>query len=359
MARQGPHQYVALLPDVPEYARLAGPNLRVVIVPGATRANLLLREWWLNVTVRKLCRKEKADGLFCIGNFVPHVPPVPTVVLLQDAHYVYPGLFMSQDLTFRQRLILRYGWLQYRCLARNVTVLVQTEVMKRRFVSLYGIAPSRVQVIRDRGSALEGFPAASGNNGRKDASGAFTFLCVAVWLAHKNLEVLVEAVKILRTLTDRRFRCLLTVDPREHPGAKKLLLRIEREGVSDVLVNIGRVPPEQLRGEYGKADVFILPTLLESFGRPYDEAMQFELPILTSDRDFAHERCQDAALYFDPLDSGSVARAMLTAMESAELRQRLVENGRRLLAKAPSWDEVASGFVEVLERAARQEIAVT
>ena len=38
--------------------------------------------------------------------------------------------------------------------------------------------------------------------------------------------------------------------------------------------------------------------------------MQFGLPILTSDRDFARHICQDAALYFDPLDADSVARSM-------------------------------------------------
>ena len=81
--------------------------------------------------------------------------------------------------------------------------------------------------------------------------------------------------------------------------------------------------------------------------------MFFDLPILTSDRDFAHERCQDAALYFDPLDADSVAKAMGRMMEEEELRQRLAENGRRILAQAPTWDDIAGRFVEVLERVAR------
>ena len=84
--------------------------------------------------------------------------------------------------------------------------------------------------------------------------------------------------------------------------------------------------------------------------------MYFGLPILTSDRDFAHHLCQDAAIYFDPLEPDSVARAMARVMEDAQLRQRLVENGRRILAQAPTWDEMAARFVDVLERTARGEL---
>jgi hypothetical protein len=145
---------------------------------------------------------------------------------------------------------------------------------------------------------------------------------------------------------------VLTIDRAQHPIASKLLARIARAGVGDVLVNAGSLPPERLRAAYESADAFILPTLLESFGRPYDEAMHFGLPILTSRRDFARERCRDAAIYFDPLDAASVARAMAAVMEDAALRLRLAENGRRVKAQTPSWDEIAARCVEVLERTA-------
>ncbi len=99
----------------------------------------------------------------------------------------------------------------------------------------------------------------------------------------------------------------------------------------------------------------IFPTLLESFSRTYLEALYFGLPILTSDRDFARQLCQNAAIYFDPLNAESVAGAMARVMEDADLRQRLVENGQRILAKTPTWDEIAARFVEVLERTAGGE----
>jgi glycosyltransferase involved in cell wall biosynthesis len=117
-------------------------------------------------------------------------------------------------------------------------------------------------------------------------------------------------------------------------------------------VNIGPVPPASLPEAYRSADALLLPTLLESFTRTYAEAMHFELPILTSNRDFARCICQDAALYFDPLDANSVARAMFRMMEDAALRRRLTQNGKRRRGQIPTWDEIATRFVSVLEGAA-------
>ena len=355
MAKQGHHQYVALLPHLPEYAGLDSPDLRVVLRPRSS--NVIVREWWLNVRVGKICREERADALLCLGNFAPHYPPVPTVIRLQNAYYVYRDAGACRGLTLRERMIVQYGRAHFYHLAGNVSVVVQAEVMRQRLLSQSPISPSRVFVIPDCGVSFPGFPERCSNSG-KDASSPFTFLCVAVCSPNKNLKVLVEAVKTLRTLTKRPFRCHLTIDPDQHPAGKELLANIERERVGDLLINTGSQPLERLSAAYGSADAFILPTLLESFGHPYDEAMHFNLPILTSDRDFARERCQGAAIYFDPLDADSVARAMARVMENANLRQRLVKNGRRILAQAPTWNEIAARFVEVLERTARGQLPV-
>jgi glycosyltransferase involved in cell wall biosynthesis len=53
-----------------------------------------------------------------------------------------------------------------------------------------------------------------------------------------------------------------------------------------------------------------LPTLLESFGNIYLEAMSLGVPILTSDRDFARWVCGESALFFDPLSAYSIVESI-------------------------------------------------
>jgi glycosyltransferase involved in cell wall biosynthesis len=135
-----------------------------------------------------------------------------------------------------------------------------------------------------------------------------------------------------------------------------LLAKLQASECKSRVKNIGPVSSANLPEVYRNADALIHPTLLESYSRTYLEAMHFGLPILTSDRDFARHLCGEAALYFDPLDAASVARAMADIMEDQYLYCRLVEKGRRIVQRAPRWNEITARFVEILERAARHEL---
>jgi glycosyltransferase involved in cell wall biosynthesis len=222
--------------------------------------------------------------------------------------------------------------------------------MRERVLSVSNLNPEMVAVVPS--SLLMDSLALDDVRPHPLGGGAFTFLCLAHYHAHKNLEVLIPAVKRLPELVSEPAQCLITISPDQHPGARKLIKRIEDDHLAHLVFNIGPVPANERSRVYRSADAFILPTLLETFSFTYLEAMHFGLPILTSDRDFAHDRCQDAAVYFDPLNADSVAEAMASVMGSEGLRRQLVGNGARIVAQTPTWDEIATRFVEVLERAA-------
>ena len=348
------HQFTFVVPDLPAYKALSGSNTRTIVCK--TGSGLVHRERLLNQEVPKICRAEGADALLCLGNFAPRKRVCPTAVLLQNAWIVYGDPVAESHRTLREHLITAYGRHAYRHLRRDVTIITQTPVMKDHLCKRYGIGPRRVAIIPNTLS-LERL----GGNHDGDASGGngsarpFTFLCLAHCYAHKNIDILLDAVRRLRNYTGKPAKCLITVAPDQHPVARRLLELLGQDGLAGKIENIGPVPSDMLPQVYHRADALIFPTLLESFTRTYLEALYFGLPILTSDRDFARHLCQNAAIYFDPLDADGVARAMARMMEDAGLRQRLVENGLRILAKAPTWDELAGRFVDVLERTARGE----
>lgn len=347
LGRDRRHEFVALVPDVPPYAGTLG-NVRPAVVFPPNRS-LVRRHLTLNRDVPRLCKREGADALLCLGNFPPVNAPCPTVVFLQNAWYLYGERAAKRRLTLREKCIVLYGRNLLARRAGRTHVVVQTEAMKARLASLRGGDDSGISVIPIMASFPATAPYTAGGGG---ARARFTFLCISRYAAHKNFEILLDAIPIARKLSATAFRCLLTTGANEHPGARKLLDRIEREGLEDWVVNLGPVPHERIAEVYAQADAHLLPTLLESYGLTYDEAMHFGVPILTSDRDFARERCQDAAVYFDPLDARSVALAMAGVMENPDLRARLVEKGRRILENSPSWEETAARLVEVLERVA-------
>jgi len=58
------------------------------------------------------------------------------------------------------------------------------------------------------------------------------------------------------------------------------------------------------------------------------------VPVVTSKLDFAMELCGEAAIYIDPFSSKEAATALANLMSDPDLRDRLVEYGRKQLCTA-------------------------
>lgn len=87
---------------------------------------------------------------------------------------------------------------------------------------------------------------------------------------------------------------------------------------------------------YKSAPAFVFPTLFEGFGLPVLEALAAGVPTACSAIEPVAGIAADAALQFDPSDTGAIARVS----DDAELRARLAAAGRRRAAEF-SWRATA------------------
>jgi glycosyltransferase involved in cell wall biosynthesis len=90
-----------------------------------------------------------------------------------------------------------------------------------------------------------------------------------------------------------------------------------------------------------------LPTLLECFSASYAEAMAMKTPILTSDMGFAHTVCQDAALFFNPLNPNEIADKIISLADSPELQKELVKHGTERLQDFGTSEDRARQILEI------------
>jgi glycosyltransferase involved in cell wall biosynthesis len=74
------------------------------------------------------------------------------------------------------------------------------------------------------------------------------------------------------------------------------------------------------------------------------------VPVACSNASSLPEVAGDAALYFDPSDTGAITAAIERLLDDGELRDRLREAGRAQ-AKKFDWAETAARTVECYERA--------
>lgn len=103
---------------------------------------------------------------------------------------------------------------------------------------------------------------------------------------------------------------------------------------------LGMVSDEWLPALYTGAELFVLPSLLESFGLPVLEAMACGTPVVTSDISSIREVAGDAAIFVDPKSVEAIANAMLVFLRDKQVRNELRDRGLEHVKKF-SWEKCA------------------
>jgi hypothetical protein len=90
--------------------------------------------------------------------------------------------------------------------------------------------------------------------------------------------------------------------------------------------------------------ICFLPSVLESMSGSYLEAFHYQLPIVTTECDFARDTCGSAAAYFLP---GNVDAAIELLQTAAAAPPR--EHDGAVGVKSRRWVDVCSDFAGVID----------
>lgn len=166
---------------------------------------------------------------------------------------------------------------------------------------------------------------------------------------HKNIEIFLPLARLIRKL-GRNYRLIITIDKGQNASGDALLKSLHDEQLDDLVINVGSVQADDVPALYRKCDALLMPTMLETFGLPYVEAMNYGVPILTSDLPFAHDVCGDAACYFDPNSAEDILSKIESVFKNPVQISSLKEAGFRRLALMPSLSEFFTMIQVSLQR---------
>jgi glycosyltransferase involved in cell wall biosynthesis len=177
----------------------------------------------------------------------------------------------------------------------------------------------------------------------------FVLFVSSLW-PYKNCDGLLRAWALARgELGDRQ---LAIVGPgRDERYVGSLHSLASQLGISADVVFVGGVPLEETVRFYQAADVFVYPSLNETFGLPILEAMASGCPVVTSDTSAMPETAGGAAVLSDPKDPSSIARAITEAMGPD--RDGLRDRGRRRASQF-TWGATAASTLDVYREAAER-----
>jgi glycosyltransferase involved in cell wall biosynthesis len=157
--------------------------------------------------------------------------------------------------------------------------------------------------------------------------------------AKKNLRRLVEAFVALRR-EGLSHRLLLTGLDAGEGSALRMAAGAEPVEL------LGYVDDARLDALLRGADAVVHPSLYEGFGLVLLEAMARDVPVIAARATALPETAAGAAEYFDPLDSGDLARAIRTVVDDPARRDELVRLGHARAAEF-SWERTARETVAV------------
>ena len=170
------------------------------------------------------------------------------------------------------------------------------------------------------------------------------FFYPASYSTHKNFEIVLSLLLLIKK-RKLPYVLVLTLD---FEVASEFLEKIKSANLNNV-INLGKVKLELMPSLYKQVDALFFPSLLETYGLPYIEAMAFEKPILTSNLDFAHAICDDMAFYFNPFEAQSILNVMMSYdMDNEDLERRIIK-GKFNVNTIPNWKEVFNIFNTQIE----------
>lgn len=166
-------------------------------------------------------------------------------------------------------------------------------------------------------------------------------LSVSTHYPHKNFEIIIDIVRYFNVVYPQfKVRFVLTFNESEMPVPIEL---------RDSFLFIGKVDVSECPYLYEQSDIMFMPTLLECFTATYPEAMRMEKPIVTTDLDFAHGICGDAACYYSAVDAKAAAESIYKVATDKAYSAQLVANGRERLKKFDNYKQRTDKLIKILE----------
>ena len=304
-------------------------------VSARSRVQRVLAE---QVLLPRAVRRARIDLLHNLFTTAPAFPSTPQVTTILDLIYKrYPETHSG---------VLRYGVELLVPLAarRSKRVITISEAAKADIVRFLGVPSERIDVT-PLGPALDpGVEPVPEDEirSRFHLDGRPLVLTVSAKRPHKNLERLFEAIS-------RVPGAILVVPGYTTAFEDDLRARAAALPGADRIRFTGWVDDGTLEGLYRTASCFVFPSLAEGFGLPVLDALSRGVPTACSNTTSLPEVAGDAAVYFDPTDTGAIANAIERLLADGDLRAMLAVAGPEQ-AKRFSWKRTAVATLASYER---------
>ncbi|MEO8363813.1 MAG: glycosyltransferase family 1 protein [Ilumatobacteraceae bacterium] len=284
---------------------------RIVEAPSTCRRReirILLEHTWLTKQV------EQSEIVHHGGGVVPSRSSRPTLLTIHDLQYLtFPEYFSTHKLKYLQNRVPS-------SVSRSTAVAVPSAYVANSLSKSFPISPDKIRIVRHGVSESLGKNATSESDLRHrfGLGEAEILFLPAITHPHKNHEFLLQLLANEWTAPNLR----LVFAGGEGRAESAVQQRIVELGLSDRVVRIGRVSPNDRDGLIKLSLALVFPSSYEGFGAPVLEAMKLGTPVIASNETALPEVIGAAGLTL-PLTigawSGAIDQVRTRRIELTEL----------------------------------------
>ncbi len=140
---------------------------------------------------------------------------------------------------------------------------------------------------------------------------------------HKNILTAIKAVEILK---NKDIHTELNIAGKETNYTDELKDYVLKNKLSQYVNFLGKISDQKVDELYKSSDIFIFPSLIEGFGSPLLEAMNYGLPIISSNKTVMPEVVGNAGILTEPTPE-SFADKIEYLINNPTKAQELVQRG--------------------------------
>ncbi len=225
--------------------------------------------------------------------------------------------------------------------ARYITVV--SNFLKEKLLSELDLPEEKVLVIPMpvNTEKIRAFPVGQGKSGK-------IILCVARYTKQKKLNILLEALSLLRDWSVG-FETILIG---EGPEKDELVRLIKTLSLEEKIKLVGLISQEELNKYYNLSDVVVLPSVDEGFGLVLVEAGLCKKPVIGARSGGITDIIEDGVTGFlvPPEDKLALAEAMRKILLDDELAGRLGQNAYQQVWKRFSPQAITERFLTIYKK---------
>jgi glycosyltransferase involved in cell wall biosynthesis len=298
---------------------------------------------WFEFAVSSFLNKYNPDVFLSPDGYLSLKAKCKQLPVIHDINFEhYP-----KDLSFLVRNYLRHYFPKFAKKAARIATVSQFS--KNDIVQTYSIDPAKIDVIYN--GCNESFKPVNDQirlqAKQKFASGADYFLFVGALHPRKNISRLFKAFDAFKSKQSNPVK-LVIVGEKYYWTSEIKHTYINMKFKDDVIFT-GHLSMDDLKIVVASALALTYVPYFEGFGIPILEAMNCDVPVITSNVTSMPEVAGDAALLIDPFSIESMSDAMSQLYNNRKLGEQLIEKGK-LRRVNFSWDKTAHALWESIEK---------